>query len=268
MGKIAGPRRKIGSTEERADLCRAITLNDSCETDLILNRIELGTHIRTDGMIPLHFAVSHGDGYQEIVHVLLKHGADPLRMNEEGVTAIQIAKECGFPKIAQILVQHVDQMYLAVKSGDPKIVHRLLTDGVNPSQANSRGRIPLHLAVKSGHSDIAHMLLEYGANPSRQNKHGDTALHLAAKYGHPELVCTMLEGGVDPLQENEDGTTAVSLCRIYTDVKYQDCFKLLMIQLAVNMQLKDGCVADDFNWIKDSDTLLGRYYFENYSDKP
>lgn len=40
---------------------------------------------------PLHVAVSHG--HENVVRTLLQHGADPNATDEEGFTAMEIAKQ-------------------------------------------------------------------------------------------------------------------------------------------------------------------------------
>jgi ankyrin repeat protein len=49
------------------------------------------------GWAPIHAAAQNGD--KAMAELLLKHGADPLQRNDEGVSAVDLAKKGGHVEI-------------------------------------------------------------------------------------------------------------------------------------------------------------------------
>ena len=88
-------------------------------------------------------------------------------------------------------------------------VRRLLSDGVNPNQADTNGNTALIYAVVAGHPQIVKALLDGGANPNQATADGNTALILAMLADHPQIVKALLDGGANPNQADSSGTTAL-----------------------------------------------------------
>jgi len=140
---------------------------------------------------PLQHACRFGTA--GMVALLMGHGADVLRPNNKGQTALHQAAEC--------CVQ-------------PKAKLALLLDRV-PQSVDVRdrdGNTPLHYASRRLHLEAAQLLLDKGADPSTQNHYGSTPLHGVAclsakgkKVG--EMVRLLLEHRADPNSRQCDGTT-------------------------------------------------------------
>ena len=95
---------------------------------------------------PLHLAAPGTDLRQnnmtDIVHLLLKHGANVNAKDNKKWTAMHIACSIGHIEIAELLVQHQAQI----------------------DALNERESTPLHLASQNNMTDIVHLLLKHGAN--------------------------------------------------------------------------------------------------------
>ena len=109
------------------------------------------------------------EGYVEIVHILLKYGANVnLCADETPLTA-------------------------ACKNGDQETVDCLLKRKTNISKPNKHGMTPAEVAINSGHTTIAATLIKMGA-PLLLNK---ASFHNLCKLGDIELVGAFLRDSTD-----------------------------------------------------------------------
>jgi len=101
-------------------------------------------------------------------------------------------------------------LFGAAYVGDAVEVRRLMAEGANPDQADSRGWTPLMIAAAEGHSEVVRVLLEEDADPNARNASGRTALMFASRYGFDPIVSALIESGADvDLTEGEYGETAL-----------------------------------------------------------
>jgi ankyrin repeat protein len=206
---------------------------------------------------PLHEAAmlygSHG--CQEMVRLLLEHGADVSVKNNDGVTPLHaVCKELdamtnglywnydGFGavhldqlEIVKLLLHHHADpstkdnnentpLHSAAWAGDTHAVDFLLNQGADTSAKNSTGHTPLHWTAGHihdkqwhGHPHVARILLKRGVDVSDKGNDGNTSLHWAAESGHLLMVRLLLKQGADISAENNDGKTPidVSTNRLY-----------------------------------------------------
>ena len=115
------------------------------------------------------------------LRILADHGADPLMIPANGVSALQAA--IGRPQISQEnrrnrvgvpAADHVDQEALAM--GLARVVIAL---GVDVNTADERGETALHDAVRTGFASLVELLVERGADVRAANNRDQTALTLA-----------------------------------------------------------------------------------------
>ena len=111
----------------------------------------------------------------ELIHLLLKKGADPNTKAERGYTALG----------------------LAISRGSPELIDILLNAGADPNLVDGEGATamsPLEAAVSVGRSkEIVQRLLLAGADPRREVTKG--SLLEVAKRRHPELVPLLVQHG-------------------------------------------------------------------------
>ncbi|TQV93266.1 ankyrin repeats (3 copies) domain-containing protein [Cordyceps javanica] len=114
-------------------------------------------------------------GLADITQCLLRAGAEPMRRDETGRTAL----------------------HYAARHSDAAILNGLLALEVNIDVKDLQGRTPLFSAVESGSIESARRLLQHGANVYVKDDSGVTVLCLAVKSGFMELVKVLLEFGAD-----------------------------------------------------------------------
>lgn len=128
-------------------------------------------------------------GYDQIVRLLLEHGADTSAQDKSGYTAL----------------------HWAAYNGQSRTVRLLLQEHANINARSHSGWTPLMHASASGHLAVVILLLDRGAEINLASQDGATALTKAAANDHVEIVKHLLNHGADPTMELKDGSTAYSL---------------------------------------------------------
>ncbi|MFC3576275.1 ankyrin repeat domain-containing protein [Streptomyces yaanensis] len=121
------------------------------------------------------FTAVHEEDEDAVVR-LLRTGADPESVDEEGQTAL----------------------YLAAVSDAPGVVRLLLAAGADPDRLSAGADAPLCGAACGGHTEVVRALLEAGATPDLEEEYGFRALTWAVQRGHVAVVRALLAAGADP----------------------------------------------------------------------
>lgn len=143
---------------------------------------------------PLHKAVQRG--YKNVVQLLLSYNApvDETERGWRGSTAFLIAAEYGYQDIAQMLLQNGANplkkdnsgrtaLHLATMRRTRAALKGLLAVPGLKAHLNTgddTGQTPLHYAVRTGNTDAIYFLKEAGADLSVADTRGLTPLHYAA----------------------------------------------------------------------------------------
>jgi len=141
------------------------------------------------GNTPLHYAAFRG--LNEIVELLLTHGANILALNTNGSTPLHLA----------VAVGHVDTAGLLL----------INKSAINPE--DNYGSTPLHRAAEIGKTEVVAMLILRGANINVVDCYGWTPLHFAAMRGHREIIAFLLLHGACVTAKNRSGQTAIALAK-------------------------------------------------------
>ncbi|CAC5358040.1 unnamed protein product [Mytilus coruscus] len=143
-----------------------------------------------EGESPLHFACQKG--YEDVVTLLLKHGASINHCNENGLTPF----------------------HLACSNGNKNIVELVIKAGAIVKKYNETGHLPLLLACYDGHNDIALVLLANGAEVNEKDENDRTSLHTATEDGNVELIKILMEHDADLNIPMNNGMTPIYIaCR-------------------------------------------------------
>jgi ankyrin repeat protein len=158
---------------------------------------------------PLRWALREKN--QEMVLLLLKHGADPRSLDgyqSYFKTAFERDPSLG----AWFLQQVPDVTVLDVaEAGTLEDVRKLVDAGGNVNMASNDERhlSPLHAAVMRQHLEMVAFLLSKGADPNARTSAGGTALHLASDS--VQLTELLLRQGADPNAVDKAGQTPLYL---------------------------------------------------------
>ena len=109
---------------------------------------------------PLAVAVS-SPGREQLVGLLLHHGAEVSSRDNTGSTPLHSAASEGHEALSLVLLHH----------------------GADVSAKADDGAIPLHNAAFRGNEVVSLSLIEHGADLSATTNRGWTALHIAARFG-------------------------------------------------------------------------------------
>ena len=111
---------------------------------------------------------------ESLARLLLQHGADGDRQDDQGQTALHIACKQGSPTLVQLLLNvmhnvhakdHMGRtaLFSAVQGKNEEVVRMLLDAAFDPNSPDITGRYALHMAVERGSEPITMLLLSHGA---------------------------------------------------------------------------------------------------------
>ncbi len=177
-GAAPAPQRTLIEAVKAGDLPRVEQLIDA-EPEIVNMRDTAFS------ATPLHWAALRG--HLEVARYLLAKKADPGATNNDGETALAVARRAKRQPMIALLEAASSSpealLFEAVRSGDDRQVQKLLAEDAQLARArdSSYGATALHWAALKGRVDIARMLLDAGADPAAKNKAGETAEDVATR---------------------------------------------------------------------------------------
>lgn len=181
---------------------------------LLANGADPSLSIPEHDETPISFAIK--EDQEDIVEMLLEHGADPNQTCSYNNKPIFLAIERNNIDITknlldkyanpnQVLANGNTVLTFAIKQENINIVNMLLNYGADVHQTASfdlgHGKVtitPLTLATTKGNADIVNSLLNKHADPNKSDEDGTTPLFIAAKMGYVEIVKILLNNKADP----------------------------------------------------------------------
>ncbi|KAK0745592.1 hypothetical protein B0T18DRAFT_428716 [Schizothecium vesticola] len=128
-------------------------------------------------------------GSKECLELLLRSGADPATLDEDGRSAVHDAASKGY-------LDCIDILAAAVKGDNASAFLLTLLDfGAELLSRTSSGNTALHISSKDGNTRFAEALMntaEAAQLVQSQNDDGETPLHLAARDGSQAVVDLLL----------------------------------------------------------------------------
>jgi len=216
---ISRPRFNLEDTTEIVRLLVAKGVNVNARITKEISGLE-----GLKGSTPLMSAAAMG--MDDVVKLLLDHGADIDAQADNGETAVMCAAtiDDGNPTTVRLLVERGcnlniksitgDNVLLAVISGSDRekleTLRILIDNGVDVNCKNEKGETPLQWAAFYGHYNTIKLLLEKGANVNDADNNGKTALMLAASSSSPneEIVKLLIESKASLDYRDKNGETA------------------------------------------------------------
>ncbi|XP_075707390.1 uncharacterized protein LOC142741953 [Rhinoderma darwinii] len=197
--------------------------------------------------------VPTGHRHQQLISVLLEHGAIPELQDKEGLTPLLVAAYEGQEEVAELLLEAgadpdrpgEDQMtplLAAASGGHAETVRVLLLWGASTDVLDREGRSALLLAAAAARGEESvRVLLDRGLNENNQDHMGWTALHWAACEGRRSICRTLVDGGAKVGLRAKEGYTPLLLA---AEEGHTGCVELLINRGApVNQQASDGMTA-------------------------
>jgi uncharacterized protein len=160
-------------------------------------------HINNLGWTALLEAVILGDGgdrHQQIVQLLVDHGADVHIADKDGVTPLAHARARGFIEIERILIAALSrdlQLIAAAEQGEAEAVQQLLAQGASVRARDNHGRTALIAAAYRNDLAIADLLIAAGADVNAQDDTQQSAYLIATSDGYQDLLKRTLQAGAD-----------------------------------------------------------------------
>uniref|UniRef100_A0A914M180 Non-specific serine/threonine protein kinase n=2 Tax=Meloidogyne incognita group TaxID=654580 RepID=A0A914M180_MELIC len=178
---------------------------------------------------PLH--VASGNGFEELVHFLLKCGCNPNIGDGQGDTPLIWAARNGHTNVFKYLLKSIEMvnatnknqetaLHIATRYTQGKAVLALLEAGADPHLMDKHLETSLHIAAWDGQNGLLDLLCRFSHFLDIQNSDGDSALHIAAIRGHLECLESLLENGAQVDLQNQSGQTALhmALSRGHVDI--------------------------------------------------
>ncbi|XP_061491677.1 fibronectin type 3 and ankyrin repeat domains protein 1 [Rhineura floridana] len=162
----------------------------------------------------LHRAISRND-VDGVLTILKGRQVVVDTLNKLGFTALMVASQKGYTRLAQILVEN----------------------GADVNMKNSSGKDSLMIACFAGHLDIVQYLRSQGASWFAGDLGGCTAMHWAADGGHCSVIEWMIQDGceVDPKDTSLEWTPLIRLCAI----SGKPAVATLLLDAGANVNAKD-----------------------------
>ncbi|XGW21143.1 hypothetical protein V3C99_004247, partial [Haemonchus contortus] len=146
-----------------------------------------------------------------LAKVLLEHGADTVKADNEGKSPLSVALfDRKDPELCKEVVNYggvsavnhcidgVSLLHIAVKNEDAEIVQFLLENNAAIDAENREGETPLEVAVRQNNRNLVTLLLDRGA-PVRMNGLGQTSILHKAISSAPDMLAIFADKakGVD-----------------------------------------------------------------------
>jgi len=178
-------------------------------------------------------------GHMDALRLLLKRGAQPNLMTNEGNTALTTAAARGHEDAVRILLEVLtdekrkeDQGFkigreftvgralrMAAQNGHLACVNVLIqTAGMDATSHGNRGTTVLYDAAERGHVDVVRALLSQNythVDVNQTNSDKTTALMGAAREGHLQVIRVLLEAKEDARAQDNQGQTAVQIAEAH-----------------------------------------------------
>lgn len=160
-------------------------------------------HVKNLGWTALLEAIllsNGGERHQQIVQLLVDHGADTQIPDKNKITPLEHARARGFTKIEQILVEarKRDLNLISVASqGDIEAVKKILSGGVNIHAQDENGVTALIAAAYRNDLAIANLLIEAGADVNKKDQSQQSAYLISTSDGFLDLLKLTLRNGAD-----------------------------------------------------------------------
>lgn len=167
-------------------------------------------------------------GSSSHIQILLRHGAEMMKVDSNGWTALHFAACQDSASVLQAFghfeidrlspmtfiltpcsLESPNSTFIHLTTLKPSILEYVLNKfpSIDVSCLDEVGQTPLHIAAASGAVGSVHLLVSHGASLSAQSSNGKTALHLASVYERSDVIDFLISEGADVDSPDRDGWT-------------------------------------------------------------
>ncbi|KAM7532735.1 hypothetical protein Aperf_G00000129852 [Anoplocephala perfoliata] len=226
---------------------------ESDNADGVKNALNQGADVnsrrRVNGRTALMIAASKGN--EEIMGILLSHGASVHATDTDGNFAIHLAAEQGHLGCVKLLMdkgslsfvgnlEYRTPLMKAAAMGHADVVEHLLLNGVNMMyQLNKHSESELTLASQAGHVDVVRILLKHSKPGVDRSIELNRALQKAVFFYEAEVVEELLSAGADVAYKDESSASLLSVAVRNEDLETLKC--LVEHGADVNQRDENNC---------------------------
>ncbi|XP_018027492.1 protein fem-1 homolog A-like [Hyalella azteca] len=141
-------------------------------------------------------------GHENVVKILIKHGANVNSVSDTGSTPIRSACYMSHIKIVQYLVASGADILKPNFNGGTCLINSvqsaelcqfLLDHGADINAQDIKNKTALHYAVEENRFETVKLLIEHGADPFLRSRMGDDALQTACLKGAHQVLSYMVK---------------------------------------------------------------------------
>jgi ankyrin repeat protein len=184
---------------------------------------------------------------EEVMRILLAHGADVNTATESGRSPLHAATEYENFNMTTLLLDSGADVNKATKTGRTPLhfaviyslwspLDELLAHGADVNKSDTKGKMPLHYAVRNSDSDSdrIRLLLQHGADPNKVDEDFKTPLHYCGRFRKMEVL---LQHGADPNKADDKGMTKFHYA---LDRRFADRYLVLLLKYGADANLANG----------------------------
>jgi ankyrin repeat protein len=179
-----------------------ISHSKQLNTDLVNALIVMGADLSWEDDLTTRtlLLAAIGNGYIDVIQMLLSAGADPNQKSSHGEVPIIVACDKYNPST--------------------EMIQLLIENGVNIDEQNDVGKTALHISAAEDKFEVVKLLLSHGANPNVQDENGNTPL----VFSGFKMSNLLIEHGADESIKNNNGHTygEVTDDELYGGFEYED----------------------------------------------
>jgi ankyrin repeat protein len=187
-----------------------------------------------DGCTPAYVACQNG--HTECLSLLINHGAELDKADDEGATPAFVACQNGHTECLSLLIDHGAQLdkadntgftpaYSACENGRTECLSLLINHGAQLDKADDEGATPAYIACEYGHTSCLSLLIDHGAQLDKAQNQGVTPAYIACQNGHTSCLSLLINHGAQlDKAQNQGVTPAYIAC----ENDHTECLSLLV----------------------------------------
>jgi ankyrin repeat protein len=216
------PSDEDDEEEASLELLKHMGMEELSLVDNFMKALEASRQVTAENSTCLMLAASQG--YTEICRLLLEHGADQWKQNDDNQDALMYAILNGHHACTELLLESAtdeklnenaaNQINNAALACNSHAISLLAERGISTNlPASDEETTPLILATIAGafaeDNSAIDTLIEKGAKPGNVNNDGQTALIFACIINNQKAIKKLIEAGGFPNHVDKEGKTAL-----------------------------------------------------------